>query len=127
MVGERLNQLCLSMAGDPGLRAMLADAGVTVGQWEALFTAVRDGTDVEALTPLLDAVDEAAAAAGIDGVTTGDRRFQPLPEAAGFRTAYGWLCPHPHPCGRVQPSDHGTPPMCPLTSDPLTPVAVVSG
>ncbi|GAA1895250.1 hypothetical protein GCM10009753_25200 [Streptantibioticus ferralitis] len=127
MALERVEQLCLSMASDPSLQAALHDAGFNRTQWELLVGAVRHGSDPEALTPLLDAIEEAAAALGVDGLTTTDRQFQPLPDAtAGVRTTHRWRCPHPRPCSRVEPGSSTTP-VCPLTQDPLTPVTVVSG
>ncbi|MCP3803505.1 hypothetical protein NLX83_29965 [Allokutzneria sp. A3M-2-11 16] len=127
MVKERLGRLCLNLARDPGLSAVLDDAGLPAEHWDALADAVRAGADPDALTRVLDAVEEAAAAAGIDGLTSTDRRFQPLPGAAsGVRVAHGWRCPHAHPCGRVEVRADGAP-ECSLTADPLTPVKVVSG
>ncbi|KUJ33576.1 hypothetical protein ADL25_44685 [Streptomyces sp. NRRL F-5122] len=115
------------MAGDPGLQAVLHGAGFTRTQWESLVGAVRDGGDPALLTELLDAVEEAAAAVGVDGITSTDRQFQPLPDVtAGVRTAHVWRCPHPRPCGRFEPGSTATP-VCPLTQDPLTPVTVISG
>jgi hypothetical protein len=128
MAAERVGRLCLSLVRDRFLRVVLTEAGVTTAQWESLAEAVRSGAGPETLAPLLDALEETAAAAGVDGITTGGRSFQPLPDAAvGFRTVRGWRCPHPHPCDRVQLSRDRAALLCPLTADPLTPVRVVSG
>lgn len=129
LVLERVAQLCASLGSDPGLRAMLIDHGVTEAHWETLLTAVRDGVDPPALTRVLDAVEQAAAAAGIDGLTTADRRYERLPDAGpGPRTVHGWSqCPHSHPCGRVHHADGGTPAVCSLSGVALTPVTVISG
>jgi len=128
MTVERVGHLCLNLANDPSLRSALAGAGLDSTQWETLVDAVRHGAGSAELTPVLDAVEDAAAAAGVDGVTTGDRRFEPLPDASpGFRATRGWRCPHPDPCGHVRISRVRAAPVCPLTTDPLTLVKVVSG
>jgi hypothetical protein len=127
MVMDRVGWLCRSLARDPGLRSVLDDAGVPARLWDTLVDAVRDGPGPETLTAL-DAMEDAAAAAGIDGITSGTRRFQALPDAApGFRTARAWRCPHAHPCGRVEVGPLTATPACSLTAEPLVPVKVVSG
>jgi hypothetical protein len=125
MSTSRLAVLCGQLDLDAQVREALAEGGLSPAQWDELVAAVRAGT---ASDELLDTVEEAAQAAGLDGVTTGTRQFEPLPGGtAGFRAVPGWRCPHPRPCGRGV-SRHGQdPPACALTGDPLSPVRVVSG
>jgi len=128
MVADRVNRLCRSVGDDPTLPATLVDAGMTAEQWTSIITAVRNGAAPRELAALLDLVDQAGAEVGVDGVTTGGRLFQPIPDAAaGFRTTHAWRCPHPHPCDHLQLGHQSTPPVCPLTGDTLNLVTVVSG
>ena len=128
MVVDRIGRLCASLARDPELRTALNDVGLPPAHWDTLVEAVYDGADPDVLTLVLDAIEEAAAAAGVDAITSGNRTFQPLPAAApGFRTTHGWRCPHPHPCGRAEVRPGSGTPTCSLTADPLTLVKVVSG
>jgi hypothetical protein len=125
---DRVAVLCARLDRDPETWTVLDEGGMTSAQWDALVDAVRAGAAIEVLVPLLDAVEDAAAAAGVDGVTTTVRQYEPLPgSTAGVRAVRGWRCPHTKPCGRVEPDRGHQPPTCALTADPLTPVRVVSG
>lgn len=125
---DRIAALCVHLDREPQLREALDDGGLTASRWEEIVGAVRAGAALEVLAPLLDAVDDAAAAAGLDGVTSGPRRFEPLPDGtAGFRAVHGWRCPHPRPCGRGEPARGDQQPACAVTGDPLQPVRIVSG
>jgi hypothetical protein len=125
---SRVAALCTYLDHDPDVRKALDEGGLTAARWDELVDAVRTGAAPDVLAPLLDVVEDAAAAAGLDGVTTGTRRFESLPgSTAGFRVNHGWRCPHAHPCGRVEPDGGDQPRACALTADPLTPVKVVSG
>jgi hypothetical protein len=125
---NRVAALCAHLDRDPYVREALDEGGLTAARWDELVGAVRAGAAPDVLVPLLDAVDHAAAVAGLDGITTGTRRFEPLPGgSAGFRAVRGWRCPHARPCGRGEPDRGDQPPVCPLTADPLVPVKIVSG
>lgn len=118
---QRVSSLCRTLTCDPELRTALPDA-----PWQDLADAVRCGDGEQTLTPLLDSVEASAAAAGIDGVTTADRRFEELPASTpGIRAVEGWRCPHPRPCDRATVAQGVR--FCALTGDPLTPVTVISG
>ncbi|GGM94608.1 hypothetical protein GCM10011609_35110 [Lentzea pudingi] len=116
----RVGRLCRNLGDDPDLRRAL-QPGDALNQ---LADAVKRGADTDALTALLDAVEDVAASAGIDGVTTGDRQYEALPDVS-VRTVRGWRCPHTHPCDRVETGRRT--PVCALTSDELAPVKVISG
>ncbi|TDD86693.1 hypothetical protein E1293_09280 [Actinomadura darangshiensis] len=125
MSADRVAALCEHLDHDPDLLEALDE--LPADRWDELVEAVRSGAAADVLVPLLDAVDGAAAAAGLDGLTTGTRRYEPLPGGtAGVRAVRGWRCPHPHPCGRVGSGGGDGTPGCALTSDPLAPVKVVS-
>ncbi|MEU8232256.1 hypothetical protein AB0C12_21950 [Actinoplanes sp. NPDC048967] len=124
----RLAALCANLDLDPRLREALDDGGLTGTQWDALVAVVRAGRPDDAVVvALLDAVEDAAGSAGLDGISTGPRGFEPLPGGtAGTRAVHGWRCPHPRPCGRGEPDRAGRAPACALTGDPLAPVRIVS-
>lgn len=120
---EHVARLCENLSRDPGLRAALAAHGA---DWEALATAIRRGEDADRA---LQAIESAAEAAGIDGLTSSSRRFEHLPSTGEApRSIEGWSrCPHPRPCGRAHHTEGGTAAVCSLTGEPLTPVTVISG
>jgi hypothetical protein len=123
----RVAALCANLDLDPRLREALDDGGLTDTEWDALVAAVRAGRPGDDIVSLLDAVEEAAGSAGLDGISTGPRGFEPLPGGtAGTRAVRGWRCPHPRPCGRGEPDRGGRAPACALTGDPLAPVRIVS-
>jgi hypothetical protein len=127
MVLRRVARLCTSLAKNESLRHELQQAGFPAEEWESLADAIHDTADSQRLTPLLDAIEDAAAKTGLDGLTSPVRQFEPLPApSSGYRTVSGWRCPHPRRCGRVD-LDAKVAPVCALTQDPLTQVTVTSG
>jgi hypothetical protein len=124
---RRVTRLCSGLDVDATLRDELRRAGFSKRNWARLVDAVRRG-ESGSLLPLLDAVEAAATAAGLDGVTVATRQYQPLPgNSPGVRTVSGWRCPHPRRCERVAAgADPGDPPRCALTNDPLAWVSVTS-
>ncbi|MET7645860.1 hypothetical protein ABZS83_19945 [Streptomyces sp. NPDC005426] len=125
---QRIAHLCTSLESDETLRAELEQAGFSAEDWAALVATVRTGAAWD-VTSLLDALEEAAAAAGLDGVTSPTRDFRLLPvHSPGMRTVSGWRCPHARPCGRVEAGAAPQPERrCELTGDPLAWVSVTSG
>jgi hypothetical protein len=125
---RRIAQLCANLKADSTLRAELRNSGVSERDWMRLAEAMRRG-ELGNVIPMLDAVESAAAAAGIDGVTFPTRQYQPLPGSSpGFRTVSGWRCPHTLPCGRVGVgADRRTERWCALTGDRLAWASVASG
>jgi len=118
---RRVGQLCATLESDAELRDELELAGFPGEGWDKLAEAVQAGAPQPVLA-LLDAVEAAAAAAGVDGVTHPTREFRPLPGGLPeFRTITGWRCPHVHRCGRVHPAtDPSDVQTCAVTGDPLT-------
>lgn len=125
---RRVGQLCAGLEADAGLRDDIERAGLPSGGWTDLADALRTGS-VDALTALLDAVEDAAEAAGLDGVTYPTREYRPLPGGLpGFQTVSGWRCPHARRCGRVHPTaDAAATRTCAVTGDPLSWVSVDLG
>ncbi|WP_037064442.1 hypothetical protein [Pseudonocardia acaciae] len=99
---------------------MLTESGLSDGAWTRIVEAVRRG-QADELIPLLDELEDAAANAGLDGVTGSAREYRPLPASSpGVRTVSGWRCPHTHPCGRAEVgADRGIERRCELTGDPM--------
>jgi hypothetical protein len=125
---RRVGRLCESLESDAELRDEIEGAGFPSRGWEDLADAIRAGS-AEALAKLLDAVEDAAAAAGLDGITYPNREFRPLPgDLPEFRTISGWRCPHRHRCGRVHSAtDSAGLRECAVTGDALTWISVDSG
>jgi len=129
---RRVSQLCESLETDAELREEIERAGFPSGNWENLAAAIRTGS-ADTLTALLDAVEDAAADAGLDGITHPHREYRPLPGSLPgplpeFRTVSGWRCPHPRRCGRVYPTaDASSVRRCAVTGDALTWISVDSG
>ncbi|MGW7408391.1 hypothetical protein ACWGI9_32695 [Streptomyces sp. NPDC054833] len=125
---RRVSQLCESLESDAELREEIERAGFPSENWEELAAAIRAGS-ADALTELLDAVEDAAADAGLDGVTDPNREYKPLPcGLPDIRTVSGWRCPHPHRCGRVYAAVDPSPiRRCAVTGDALTWISVESG
>ena len=123
---RRVSQLCESLETDAELREEIERAGFPSGNWEDLAAAIRTGS-ADMLTALLDAVEDAAADAGLDGITHPHREYRPL-DFDGFRPVSGWRCPHPHRCGRVHATDDASSVRrCAVTGDALTWISVDSG
>jgi hypothetical protein len=125
---RRVGQLCASLESDAELRGEIESAGFAHWDWDHLADAIRTGSP-HALTALLDAIEEAAVAAGLDGITYPTREFRPLPNGLPeFRAVSGWRCPHPHRCGRVYSATDSTAThICAVTGDVLTRISVDSG
>lgn len=124
---RRVGQLCVTLESDTELRDELELAGFPDEGWDELAEAVKAGSSQQMIA-LLDAVEGAAVAAGVDGVTHPTREFRPLPGGLPeFRAITGWRCPHTHRCGRVHPAtDSGDVQTCAVTGDPLTWISVDS-
>ena len=122
---RRIGQLCASLESDSELTEEIERAGFSSRGWADLADAIRTGSP-DALTALLDAVEDAAAAAGLDGITYPTREFRPLPNGLpDVPTVSGWRCPHAHRCGRVHPAaDPSGTPTCAVTGDPLRRISV---
>jgi len=124
---RRVGRLCASLESDAELRDEIERAGFASRGWTELADAIRTGSPRD-LTALLDAIEDAAGAAGLDGITHPTREFRPLPNGLPeFRAVTGWRCPHPHRCGRVElaaePTDSH---RCAVTGDSLTWISVDS-
>ena len=94
--------------------------------WARIAEAVRRGAADE-LIELLRELDDAAANAGLDGVTDTTREYRSPPGSPGPRTVSGWRCPHTTPCGRAEVgADPRIERRCELTGDPLAWASVTS-
>jgi len=122
---RRVGQLCASLESDAELRDEIERAGFSSRNWADLADAIRIGSP-DALTALLDAVEDAAVAAGLDGITYPTREFRPLSNGLPrFQTISGWRCPHVHRCGRVYPTADSTGTRtCAVTGDALNWISV---
>ncbi|SEP46978.1 hypothetical protein [Amycolatopsis saalfeldensis] len=121
---RRVGRLCASLESDDELRAEIERGGFPGRGWAELADAIRAGSPRE-LTTLLDAIEEAAGEADLDGVTDPTREFRPLPNGSApvVRAVTGWRCPLPHRCGRVELAGS---PRCAVTGDALTWISVDS-
>ena len=124
---RRVGQLCQSLESDAELREEIELNGFPRRSWDELTTAIRAGS-VATLVALLDAIEQAAAKAGLDGVTYPTREYRQLPGGLPeFRTVSGWRCPHAQRCGRAQPAADPSPiRSCAVTGDELTWISVDS-
>jgi hypothetical protein len=128
---RRVGRLCASLESDTNLRTEIEGAGFPSRGWAELAYAIRAGSP-HGLAAVLDAIEEAAGEAGLDGVTDPTREFRPLPNGVppsvpGFRTVTGWRCPQLHRCGRVELAAEPTgSPRCAVTGDSLTWISVDS-
>jgi hypothetical protein len=127
-VTHDVGRLCENLARDPSLRLLL-DTDEAVRLWTQLAGALLEGVAPALVRDLLASLDATAAAAGVDGLASTDRQYQPLPSGVGgFPTAAAWRCPHPRRCGRVQAVERDAqPPVCALTGDPLAWITVHTG
>jgi hypothetical protein len=131
---RRTGRLCANLEADPTLRELLTESGLSDSTWARIAEAVRQG-ESDKLIPLLGELEDAAASAGLDGVTGTTREYQPLPtpvpgsiSGLGMRTVSGWRCPHARPCGRAEVgADSRIERRCELTGDPLAWASVTSG
>lgn len=127
-IRRRAGQLCQSLESDAELREEIELAGFPSHSWDELAAAIRTGS-AATLAALLDAVEQAAAQAGLDGVTYPTREYRQLPGGLPeFRTVSGWRCPHAQRCARVHPAANPSPVRnCAATGDELTWISVDSG
>ncbi|MBM7093697.1 hypothetical protein ABZ606_10485 [Streptomyces sp. NPDC012461] len=124
-VAERLARLCMQ-AGDDGLRLSAERFGVA-GELARLVAAARAGTRGPSVTADLDALDDAFARHGIDGLTLGDRAFEPLRGGRSRPVVTVWACPAGIACSRLEPQEQQgrrgrgreEPPHCGLAGEPL--------
>lgn len=77
-IRRRAGQLCQSLESDAELREEIELAGFPSHSWDELAAAIRTGS-AATLAALLDAVEQAAAQAGLDGVTYPTREYRQLP------------------------------------------------
>ncbi|MGW6293349.1 hypothetical protein [Streptomyces sp. NPDC055058] len=121
-VAERLARLC-TQAGDDGLRRSAERFGVG-GELTRLVAAARSGARGPSVTADLDALDDAFARHGIDGLTLVDRTFEPLRGGRPRPVVTVWACPAEVACSRLEPREPGrrgrdAPPRCGLAGTPL--------
>ncbi|MFE1947231.1 hypothetical protein [Streptomyces massasporeus] len=126
-LADRLDRLCRLLGG--GELARRAREYGVAEHLERVLGAVRDGTDPEWIRADLDALDEAFARHGIDGLTTRTRAYQPLSGTVGHPVLRGWVCPAAHRCSRFTQHDTGTPggdagPVCEALGTPLVRVEI---
>ncbi|MEU3490526.1 hypothetical protein [Streptomyces massasporeus] len=126
-LADRLDRLCRLLGGSE-LARRAREYGVAE-HLERVLGAVRDGTDLERIRADLDALDEAFARHGIDGLTTRTRAYQPLSGTVGHPVLRGWVCPAAHRCSRFTQHDTGTPggdagPVCEALGTPLVRVEI---
>ncbi|MFG2883595.1 hypothetical protein ACGFYV_15050 [Streptomyces sp. NPDC048297] len=128
-IGERLARLC-AQAGEEGFRewAERYGAGEALAR---LGQAARSGLRTPAVTADLDALDDAFARHGIDGLTVGARAFEPLRGGRAHPVVTAWGCPAEESCSRLEPQQREQPeqrsdssrtpppPRCWLTEAPL--------
>lgn len=123
---RRVGRLCASLESDAELKDEIERGGFPGRGWTELADAIRAGSSRE-LTALLDAIEDAAGAAGLDGVTHPTREFRPLPGNGRVREITGLRCPHPRRCGRVEPAaEPDGSRRCAVTGDPLAWISVDS-
>ncbi|MGW5234795.1 hypothetical protein ACWEQU_21475 [Streptomyces nodosus] len=122
-VGERLALLCVQ-AGDEGLRERAERYGVGE-EFARLCRAAGSGARDPSVTADLDALDEAFARHGIDGLTVGSRAFEPLRGGQAHPVVTVWACPAAVSCPRLEPQEERrgrrgvAAPRCGLTEIPL--------
>lgn len=116
VANERIGRLCARLV-QAGFEDRVARYGVT--ELIARITAgVKSGVDPDTLLDDLDALDDAFARHGIDGLTT-VREYRPLPGFIGHPTMHVWTCPAPVPCARADMPASGAAPSCAITDMPL--------
>ncbi|MFF2202161.1 hypothetical protein [Streptomyces sp. NPDC058145] len=121
-IAERLARLC-AQAGDDGLRERAERYGVG-DALTRLGEAARSGSRAPTVTADLDALDDAFARHGIDGLTVGPRGLDPLRGGRAHPVVTVWGCPAEAACSRLEPQERRRasrtpPPSCGLTGIPL--------
>ncbi len=120
-VETRIAALCEQLA-DRELSRLLADAGAEA-VLRRVLEAVRAGEPAKVSLADLDSLEDAAASAGIDGLTTSARAFDRgistrLPGIGGSGPHFAWVCPHRR-CTRVELDTPDVPPVCAISGQPL--------
>ncbi|MFI9150095.1 hypothetical protein [Streptomyces sp. NPDC053367] len=119
-IGERLARLCPQTDGD-ALRERAVRYGVG-DELERLRDAVSSGERGPSVTADLDALDDAFARQGIDGLTNGARDYDTLRGTTAHPGVSLWACPAPVACPRLVPQEGAqadAAPRCGLTGTPL--------
>ncbi|MET9734395.1 hypothetical protein ABZZ79_28300 [Streptomyces sp. NPDC006458] len=120
VIAERLARLCPQSGGD-ALRERAERYGVG-DALERVRAAARSGERGRSLAADLDALDEAFARNGIDGLTIGVRVFEALRGGTAHPAVTLWGCPSPAGCSRLEPQEGAqadTAPLCGLTGSAL--------
>jgi hypothetical protein len=117
-LADRIGRLCVEL-GRGELAGIIGQAGAQPLLERLVRMLTAETADPAEVAAALDALDEAAARAGIDGLTTGSRAYRPVTWPVGA-PQYGWVCPQRR-CGRAEtePSD-GDDYVCAITGAPLT-------
>jgi hypothetical protein len=127
-VGQRLARLCAQAEGDE-LRQRAVRYGVGAAL-DRLRKAVESGARGGSVAADLDALDDAFARHGIDGLTVGPRAFEPLRGSHAHPVVTVWGCPAAVACARLEPQEpppgdrpaaapDDPPPWCGLAAKPL--------
>ena len=117
-LADRIRRLCVELGrGELAEIVGQADAEPVLDRLLGMLTA--ETADPAEVAAALDALDEAAVRAGIDGLTTGARGYRPVTWPVGA-PQYGWVCPQRR-CSRAEtePADGGGY-VCAITGAPLT-------
>jgi hypothetical protein len=121
-VQSRVTALCLHLVNGE-LSRLLNDAGAGT-TLERLLAAVRAGDPSKVSVADLDALEDAAAVLGIDGLTIAVRSTDErglavrLPGMDGSGANFAWICPN-RICCRVELDLFDTPPICAISGRPL--------
>jgi hypothetical protein len=120
-VGWRIAALCEQLA-DEELSRLLADADAET-VLRRVLDAIRADEPAKVSVADLDALEDAAASVGIDGLTTGVRAIDRgisthLPGIRPGGPYFAWVCPQ-HACTRVELDTPDTAPVCAVSGQPL--------
>jgi hypothetical protein len=121
-IAERIASLCRLLADDD-LQRLAAEAGAGPLLARIVASVNAGNQNLAALEHDLDALDEALARLGLDGVTTSVRLHQPRPAAPDTPApdlGGGWTCPLEE-CSRVEPgaASSGPAPVCGFSAQPM--------
>ena len=117
-VTQRIERLCKA-CGEADFDDMAGEAG-QAERVSRIFKAVRAGiSDPAAVEADLDALDDAFADIGVDGLTTSARVYQKQEFDAGHPKVVALVCPL-KACTRSEPPTDGQPaPSCTIAGVPL--------
>ena len=126
-LADRIRRLCVELGRGELGGLLREEEGAEPLLTRLLRMLAAEKTDPAEVAAALDALDEMAALAGIDGLTTGTRSYGSI--TRGFASVkfsmpapqYGWVCPQRR-CSRAEttgPAD-GTEFVCAITGAPLT-------